>query len=52
LTEIESLKGKHPGLSVIGEVVTGKGVQLLDRGKEKKMSMTGYQHFRHSGADN
>lgn len=48
--EVESLKKEHPDLAVIGEVTNGTGIQLLDRGKERKLTMTGYQHF-HGGAD-
>jgi thiamine-monophosphate kinase len=48
--DVESLKNAHPQLSVIGEIVSGKGVKLLDKGKERDVSMKGYQHFRHESA--
>jgi len=47
IADVNALRKVYPGLSIIGEVVTGKGVQLLDHGKEKKLTTTGYQHFRH-----
>jgi thiamine-monophosphate kinase len=43
--ELESLKEAYPQLSVIGEVVSGRGVRLLNKGREKNVTTMGYQHF-------
>jgi thiamine-monophosphate kinase len=52
IADIESLKKVYPQLSVIGEVVSAEGVQLLDHGRQKKMAVTGYQHFQTESEQN
>jgi thiamine-monophosphate kinase len=49
--EIESLRKTFPELSIIGEVVSGEGVALLDKGVERKATFLGYEHFRASGGN-
>ncbi len=44
--EVESLKRTYPQLSIIGEVLSGKGIVLLDRGVKKRVTVLGYEHFR------
>ncbi len=43
---VEALKARGFPVSVIGEVQAGKGVLLLEGGKERRVSMKGYEHFR------
>ncbi len=43
---VEALKDRRIAVSIIGEVKTGKGVRLLDRGIERKVVLKGYEHFR------
>ncbi len=50
LRDVEALKTTYPRLSVIGKVVRGKGVKLLEKGLEKKTIIRGYEHFRQKRA--
>ncbi len=43
--EVEALKERGVPLSVIGEVRQGRGVRLMEKGKEKKVAVKGYEHF-------
>ena len=45
IAEVEALKGGGVSLSVIGEVASGRGVRLMDRGRERKVAIKGYEHF-------
>jgi thiamine-monophosphate kinase len=46
LTHIRTLKDKGHAVFVIGKVTKGKGVKLFEKGKEIKLTATGYQHFK------
>jgi thiamine-monophosphate kinase len=46
IADVESLKKAYPQLSVIGEVVSGEGVKLFEKGREKEVTISGYQHFQ------
>jgi thiamine-monophosphate kinase len=50
LSHVEALQREKVPVSVIGEVRPGKGVKLFDKGREKEVTMKGYEHFR--GATN
>jgi thiamine-monophosphate kinase len=43
--EVEALKERGVPLSIIGEVRQGKGVRLMEKGREKKVAIKGYEHF-------
>jgi len=43
--EVEALNKRGVPLSVIGEVRQGRGVRLMEKGKEKKVVVKGYEHF-------
>jgi thiamine-monophosphate kinase len=43
--EVEALTKRGVPLSVIGEVRQGRGVRLMEKGKEKKVVVKGYEHF-------
>jgi thiamine-monophosphate kinase len=45
LARIKALKDQGHMVSVIGEVVKGRGVKLFQKGKEIKLTAKGYQHF-------
>jgi thiamine-monophosphate kinase len=45
LSPIETIRGKGFPVSVIGEVVKGKGVKLFDHGRTVKITSKGYEHF-------
>ena len=42
---IEDMRTKGFPVSIIGEVVKGRGVKLFERGKEKRLNTKGYEHF-------
>ncbi len=46
LPELESLKERKLQVSVIGEVRAGKGVHVYQAGRERKVAVKGYEHFR------
>ena len=43
--EVEALKREGVALSIIGEVRQGRGVRLMEKGREKKVAIKGYEHF-------
>ncbi len=43
--EVEALKKRGVPLSVIGEVRQGRGVRLMEKGKERSVAVKGYEHF-------
>ena len=43
--EVEALKSEGVPLSVIGEVRRGRGVRLMEKGRERKVMEKGYEHF-------
>jgi len=43
--EVEALKERGVPLSIIGEVRQGRGVRLMEKGREKKVAIKGYEHF-------
>lgn len=43
--EVEALKGQGVPLSIIGEVRRGRGVRLMEKGRERKVKVKGYEHF-------
>jgi len=45
IAEVEALKRGGVSLSVIGEVASGRGVRLMDRGRERGVAIKGYEHF-------
>ena len=45
IAEVEALKREGISLSVIGEVASGRGVRLMDRGRERGVAIKGYEHF-------
>jgi thiamine-monophosphate kinase len=45
LSIFDDMRAAGLPLSVIGEVVRGKGVKLFDRGREIESSAKGYEHF-------
>lgn len=42
---IEDMRIKGFPVSIIGEVVKGRGVKLFERGKKKRLNTKGYEHF-------
>lgn len=42
---IEDMRTKGFPVSIIGEVVKGRGVKLFERGKGKRLNTKGYEHF-------
>lgn len=46
LPQLESLRKKKLQVSVIGEVRKGKGVHVYQAGRERKVAVKGYEHFR------
>ena len=49
LPEVDELRGRGMPLSVIGRVVRGKGVKLLNQGVMVPITSKGYQHFGDNG---
>jgi len=45
LNAVKNLKGRGYMISVIGEVLRGRGVRLFQGGQEIRLSTKGYQHF-------
>ena len=43
--EVEALKERGVPLSVIGEVRPGRGVRLMEKGRERNVAVKGYEHF-------
>jgi thiamine-monophosphate kinase len=45
LVHVKKLQERGHMISVIGEVVKGRGVKLFQGGKEVRLAAKGYQHF-------
>ncbi len=49
LPQLESLQERKLRVSVIGEVRRGKGVHVCQAGRERRVAVKGYEHFRDAG---
>jgi thiamine-monophosphate kinase len=45
LETIEDMQTKGSPVSIVGEVVKGRGVKLFEKGKERMLNTKGYEHF-------